>query len=765
MQGVGGDGMTDAVDHASSVERAALREVQSLLTSEDWLQGKTGEDALAEIDNAEFEIDRLLSDDCGDLGRTFKNGQVYADGKRALNALRERHRMTVRIEPAVGVAVPAVRVVGAIASPLGKYEDLLPLIGDAVLQDSRNFNVLLGGLRGEAAKSDNEAAWQDAALVLYNRHTALDIGAEPPPFDVAWLNGYDRRLDARVIGHYARLSDPPGFLAYCRSVVFPDFEFKSGFTEVELRDFYLMAFVDNLVRVEGFKGTAIWYRRRWRWDEKGNILEHEVLSVVHTLYHDLLTRHEERKRALEADGGSEQEKKELAQLITKTGRSLALYGNQQNKNTVALIQNQLVAQSLEVDPFDEERLLFCFTNKVYDLAAGTFKPHFKFDYMLRNCGREWREPTAEQVGQINSLLESIQPNEDSRKALLSVQRTCLTGIRPELFIIFTGGGRNGKGVVVELMQFLLGGYSQSGHLTLLTKPMKSGPNTELRELHKKRSVVWSEPEEDAIEALRLSSIKMITGNENQNGRGLYNDNSATRIFATCILECNTPPAIMGDKGESARERICFVDFPMTFTNDPEKLAANPATYRPLDTRFKGTSFKEEHYCAYFKLLISTPLLSDLNIDEVYITEDSRFKAGVYLDNNDFMPAWVTENYTKLQMQERPRAFVSIKELYAGFKASDKFDHLSKAQKRSFNESKFRYAVAKSQAYKFRYRETQKVKVPGMFNGGYNGRDGIVDIFKNDDDFEPVDDASSSSGATRETLADTHMQAPKRHRVA
>ena len=773
-QGAQAIDMQAALDNASDAERANLDQVRAFYASELWLEGKTGADALTEIDDVEFEIDRLLGEECGALGRVFKQSSEYESGKNRLSELRARHQALVPAQPAVRVAVPIVQVVSAVANPLGFYADLLPLINDQVVKDPCNFKILVCGLRGESTKSDDEMPWKAAALAMYNRHRALaPPNVDHKPFDTIWLEWYDRRLDARVIGHYARLSDTAGFLALCRNKLFPDMKSKSSFMETELRDYYLMAYGDNLVRIDGQSGLGIWYRRRWRWDGTSSILAHEVLHAVQTLYHHLQTCHEERKRDLEANEGSEEEKKEMAKLITRTARHLSAFGNQQNKNVVALIQNHLIAHSLEVDPFDEERLLFCFTNKVYDFKTREFKPHFKFDYMLRNCGREWREPTDDQVKRIKELMESIQPDEESLTFLLSTLRTCLIGSRPELFIIFTGGGRNGKGVVVELIQFLLNVYSLAGHLCMLTKAFKSGPNTELREMNKKRCIIWSEPEEDAMESLRLSNIKMLTGNENQNGRGLYNENSVTRMFATCILECNKPPDILGDKGEAARERICFLHFPMTFTNDRQKLAANPDTYRPLDETLKSTTFKETHYCALFKFLATTPLLADVPIDKVHITEASRVQAGIYLDNNDFMPSWITENYTKLPrlVSSGPQTFVSIKELYAGFKTSDKFENLTKQQKRAYNEAKFREAVMKSNAYKGHYMAASKVRIPGLFNDGYNTKDGLIDIKKIDDD-APGDDqpglASSASSSTCTTLADDDSagsQGPKRHRAA
>lgn len=752
--------MQAALGKASIAEQAILDQVRSFFASDSWLEGATGADALVGIEDAEFEITRLLTEECGPLGPAFKQSADYENGKRYLNELREKHRAPASNEPATGVPVPTVQVVGAVANPLGFYDDLLSLINDQVVKDERSFKVIFSGLRGESNNSDDKGAWKAAGLGLYTRHKALNPEMELQPFDDLWSDSLDRRFDKRVISNYARMSDKQRYKALCLDKSIESWESKSAFSEMELRDYYIMAYGDNLIRIQDVeKGIGIWYRGRWYWDKRGRILQHEVFNVVHALYNDLLARHAQKKRDLPANEDSEEKKKEIDKLIARTIKSVENFGNQQNKNVVAIIQNQQIAQSLEVDPFDEEPLLFCFTNKVYNFKTNAFQPHFKFDYMLRNCGREWREPTNARVERVQELLESVQPDTDSRKSLLSVLRSCLTGIRPELFIILTGGGRNGKSLIVEWIQFLLATYGLEGHISLLTKAPKSGPYTEYREVHKKRCIVWSEPEEETNEPLRLSNIKMLTGNETQNARGLYNDNSVTRMFATCILECNVPPVILGDKGESARERICFLNFPMTFTNIPEKLAANPDTYRQLDETLKSTAFKENHYCAFFKLLTTTPLLTSVPIKTVHIAEASRVQASTYLDNNDFMPSWITENYSKLSRHtsDNARTFVSIKELYAGFAASDKFANLSKQQKRTYNEGKFREAVAKSNAYKSLFRAANKVKITEHFNGGYNTKDGLIDIVKIDED-----DTQSSEGASSSSV----MQAdPKRQRTA
>ena len=48
-----------------------------------------------------------------------------------------------------------------------------------------------------------------------------------------------------------------------------------------------------------------------------------------------------------------------------------------------------------------------------------------------------------------------------------------------MLIILTGEGRNGKSLLVEWIQFLLGAYGMEGKITTLTEKPKSGAETEL----------------------------------------------------------------------------------------------------------------------------------------------------------------------------------------------------------------------------------------------------------------------------------------------
>ena len=159
-----------------------------------------------------------------------------------------------------------------------------------------------------------------------------------------------------------------------------------------------------------------------------------------------------------------------------------------NAHVRQLVVEQLQAYSLPTDPFDRKHHLFCFTNATFDLHLGTFVPISKFDFCQMNCGRPWIEPTDAQRKKVAALFESIFPREEIRRCYISVLKSGFSGTRPEYFVLANGGGRNGKGVVDEQQSYTVGNYGAEGHLALLTKPIKDGPNPEAANLHRKRFI-------------------------------------------------------------------------------------------------------------------------------------------------------------------------------------------------------------------------------------------------------------------------------------
>ena len=76
---------------------------------------------------------------------------------------------------------------------------------------------------------------------------------------------------------------------------------------------------------------------------------------------------------------------------------------------------------------------------------------------------------------------------------MSVLSSGLQGKNLEKFIIASGCGGNGKGVINELALECFGHYGYVLNNNVLLRPMKEGPNPEKANLHNKRFVISREP--------------------------------------------------------------------------------------------------------------------------------------------------------------------------------------------------------------------------------------------------------------------------------
>jgi phage/plasmid-associated DNA primase len=77
-----------------------------------------------------------------------------------------------------------------------------------------------------------------------------------------------------------------------------------------------------------------------------------------------------------------------------------------------------------------------------------------YDYISTICGYDWREPTINEIKEVNDLIISIMPIKDNRDLFLQIMCTALDGKCLEKFVIFNGGGGNGKGVIDDLLLHL-----------------------------------------------------------------------------------------------------------------------------------------------------------------------------------------------------------------------------------------------------------------------------------------------------------------------
>ena len=419
-----------------------------------------------------------------------------------------------------------------------------------------------------------------------------------------------------------------------------------------------------------FNNDKYYYYNGHTWDmeQKPFRLKKDILDNLLYIYKQL------QNRIFTSNADDKMEKvKNLNKIYVNLGRTFTMV-----KDITEFVILNIKDDTIEFDvklPY-----VICFKNVAIDVRTGLeVKPSFS-DYCSFTTGYDYIKPTDSNMNTISEIIDSIFPNPEIKKTYLSILWSGLTAIRQERFFMANGAGRNGKGMLNELMLKTLGpSYAYTGHITTLTKEMKSGPNPEVAQLNKKRFVKWEEPNDNDL--LNLGNIKKITGEGKLNSRECNSNNTECHLYLSAVFECNKKPNLNGTIEPAIVDRFVDVLFESHFTNNQDELKSNPSA-RPINLELKQTTFQESMRCSLFDYLI-------LNASkELYIAEIVKTRTRNYLLDNDDIYAWLIENYTPC-VEDNP---ITIKELLKHYKSSDNYNNLTKNCKKTLTEKYFKHRI-------------------------------------------------------------------------
>ncbi len=557
----------------------------------------------------------------------------------------------------------------------------------------------------------NEGFSEEFARQTSNRATGKFTPLTEEAWEKIW-NAETSQLTMGTLRFYAKRDSPEEYSLTC----IKSYEQYYEYDEKVLCDYFFEYHKDDVICCNN--KIYVFYNDFWIEDKKGKIIQKLLINSIRKLYMELDNKLNDKiKICYEQDKVADVlvEQKALVATLNKN------YGFQRNKNVWGLVENTLYSMNLKNDIFDKNPDLFVFNNICYDLQKKEWRKLTQFDYVLLTSNNDYKKPTPTQNETIKKIVEDIFPDKEIRKSYMSILKNGLSGHRIEKFVIATGDGRNGKGLINDYMKCLLGDYYEILSLNLLTKPLKEGANTELRCLHNKRFIKASEPESSANEKLKINNIKSLTGESGLKARGLYEDNFNINICAISILEANGAPPISLDGNNAEKERFVTIPFDTTFLKDDTeenkyKLKEEPDKYKKVNEIYKSETFMKEHICAFFHYIIDYP--TDTKLYEVYNSvRGQKQTLEWFMDKDEFLN-WFQEEYEKDEY-----GFISIKDLYKIYKNSSLFYSLSKAQQRQNNEKYFRQMIIKKMYMHY---------VPTMGNITIKTKDGTEKIQTNKD---------------------------------
>ena len=368
------------------------------------------------------------------------------------------------------------------------------------------------------------------------------------------------------------------------------------------------------------------------------------------------------------------------------GREFQQYKNKIDKLKTISYKREIIETYKEYNSrrdinFDDKWWLFGFNNKVYDMKECEFRDYKPEDYITITTGYDYRDPTQDEIVFVNKLLKQIMPIEAERETFLDILASGIDGRCPEKFIIFNGGGGNGKGVIDDLMLKMTGNYGMLGNNNLLFENSKMGSNPEKANMHKKRYIVFREPPPN--KKFENSVVKELTGGGNFSARGHFESETQKELNNTMICECNEKPLFKDKIMEAEIRRLIDIYFRASFTTDETLLDDSTYKYK-ADPYYKTIEFQEKYRCALFKIIADRhKIYYHQNNSVIKVSLSIVSRTQNYLESCCDIVGWFKDNYT-----EDNTKYCIMKDIYEDFKNSEIYLDLSRQKKENYSKIKF-----------------------------------------------------------------------------
>lgn len=492
-------------------------------------------------------------------------------------------------------------------------------------------------------------------------------------FDSTWnsYEGDQLTCGEGTLRYYAKKSNPEEYAKLTKKPL-PDYDNESALANLfwELKG-------DSCLYVKGNK--YIYFKNAWRQIQDVDLLRHYISTTLRAYF-------EMQLKVFKDDHKTYEKILTYLQIVCKTHWIV---------NITKQFTDRLVGEQIDQeDVFDKKPNIFAFKNVAFDLQTRTTCQIKKEDYITQNTNNKYTEPTREELNVIDKLFTQIFPDPEVRKCYLSVLMISLTGEHPENLFLANGCGRNGKGLLNELMFELMGDYAYKVSIDVLTKDVKkTGANPEIANLHKKRLVLANEPEDNV--KLNMGIIKELTGGNEISARALYSNDTKTLLHMLLLVECNKKPLIAGRIDTSVLERIVDIPFEACFVSNQEDVDEAKHIYLK-NIEFKTEAWRQNHYSALFRYLL------DHAPAKLYIPPRILQLSKQYVLGSDELYAWINENYEPTDNTE----YIKVKDIFDLYKASDLYSNLTKLEKRNLNKKSFSDLISNHIVLKKQFRNNK-----------------------------------------------------------
>lgn len=515
---------------------------------------------------------------------------------------------------------------------------------------------------------DDYNDWVRIGFIIYNENGTFELYDEFSKKSLKydklacknkWLSFKDGTIKARI-NTLIEISKEDNYELYRKAINEDAGEllnkiFKNGIDDLRCAEYFYKKF--NSLYIYDIDNKD-WYRRNeygiYEKDSSGIIILKDINNL---LIPNIEAEIYKRKKTL-------QEEEKI--IFLKIGNQIEKYlGKNKNKKEGVLEELKILYGQLKIyEKFDNvNNYVIAFKNGIYDLKEDIFRNAKPEELITCTTGFNYEKPKEELIKDINNMLIDIMPDKEERTYLLKTISLGLIGSNPlEECYIWIGGGRNGKGLIRDLIMHTLGDYFSSMEIEYLAKT-KHGVSAHAADpiMAKKKNsriVISTEPEGEMN--LRIAKLKQITGNDPVEVRDLFKSTFSFVPKFKMIIQTNKEVSIDGtDKAVSFRLR--FIKFPNTFVDNPKQ-----PNERKIDRSLKEKLKEDKYKNAFFHVLLNYYLdFSKNDNNKLIIPKRIKEDTDEYLHSNDPVQQFLDD---RIEKTTNEKDFVNSSILFESFKS-------------------------------------------------------------------------------------------------
>lgn len=344
-----------------------------------------------------------------------------------------------------------------------------------------------------------------------------------------------------------------------------------GFTDYDLASVLYHIYKEEYVCVS-IKAN-VWYRfngNSWSEIDSGTTLRKSISVTLRELYLKKIRQLNLFKSALpESDPVRKKTEKkiEITMMITEK------FGKTNDKNNIMREAKELFYDAEFLHKIDSNPYIICFKNCVVDFKEKRARVGNPEDYLTKCTGIEYHEYNPDRdrviIDEIEDFMRKLFPDKGLYNYMWQHLASTLVGTTSNhTFNMYIGVGQNGKSVLVNLMEQVLGQYKGDVPLTLITQQRTKigGVSPEIVQLKGIRYAVMQEPSKG--DRINEGIMKQLSGGDPLSGRAPYMVESQTFTPQFKLVVCSNEFMEIKSQDHGTWRRIRVVDFESLFTENP-----------------------------------------------------------------------------------------------------------------------------------------------------------------------------------------------------